>query len=87
MFAIIEWAGAVGVLAAFALSQAGTWPTAGYRYQAVNLVSGVGLTVAGVASGQWGFVTLNGAWALIAAYGLLAHRDALPPGNLLTGRD
>ena len=87
MFAIVEWAGAVGVLGAFALSQAGRWPTAGYRYQAVNLISGVGLAVAGVDSGQWGFVTLNCAWAAIAASGLVPRHEGRPTGDVRAESD
>lgn len=87
VFAILEWAGAAGVLLAYALSQAGRWPTAGYRYQAVNFISGVGLAAAGVASSQWGFVALNVGWAVIAASGLLSDHDARPPAGLAPGRD
>lgn len=59
----------------------------GYPYQAVNLISGVGLAVAGVASGQWGFVTLNCAWAVIAAYGLVAHHHARTASNVHASPD
>ena len=81
MLAILEYAGAVGVLAAFALAQAGRWSTDGRRYEVVNTVAGVALATAGVASRQWGFVVLNGAWAAIGAHGLLTRRGRRrPPG-------
>lgn len=71
---MLEYVGAVGVLAAFALAQTGRWPTGAYRYQALNTVSGGALAVAGIVSRQWGFVALNGAWAVIGAHGLATHR-------------
>jgi len=61
------------VLAAFGLSQAGRWSTESYRYQAVNTSAGLVLMSAGIASRQFGFVVLNGVWALIGAHALLTH--------------
>lgn len=81
-FAILEYAGAVGVLVSFWLSQTGTWRTADHRFLGANALSGAALTAAGVADSQWGFVVLNAAWTGIAAYGLARlHRGGRRPGS------
>ena len=71
---ILQWVGAAGVLGAFALSQRAVWPIAGVRYLATNAVAGLCLCVAAILSRQWGFVLLEGAWALIALRGLWSGR-------------
>ena len=78
LFAILEYVGAVGILVAFWLSQKGIWRPADNRFLALNALSAAGLTAAGVAGGQWGFVVLNGAWTVIAAYGLAQLRRGGP---------
>ena len=81
-FAILVYAGSVGILVAFWLSQTGTWRPTDYRFLALNALSAAGLTAAGVAGGQWGFVVLNGAWTVIAAFGLARLRRGRPrPGS------
>ena len=66
MSEILQWAAAIVVLAAFALSQWGRWSVLSYRYLCSNFVGGAGLSAAAVLSRQWGFVVLEGIWALVA---------------------
>jgi hypothetical protein len=70
---ILQWSAAIVVLAAFALSQRGAWPVTSYRYLGLNFVGGAGLSAAAALSHQWGFVLLEGIWALVAAWGISAR--------------
>jgi hypothetical protein len=70
---LLQWTAAIVVLAAFALSQWGVWPVTSYRYLVMNLVGGAGLSVAAAISHQWGFVLLEGVWALVAGWGITAR--------------
>jgi hypothetical protein len=70
MSELLQWSAAIIVLAAFALSQWGVWPVTSYRYLALNLIGGAGLSAAAAISHQWGFVLLEGVWALVAAWGI-----------------
>jgi hypothetical protein len=63
----LQWAAAIVVLAAFGLSQWGRWSVLSYRYLVSNFLGGAGLSAAAVLSSQWGFVVLEGVWALVAA--------------------
>jgi hypothetical protein len=86
MFTLLEYAGALGLLAAFGLSQAGRWPTASYRYQALNTVAAGALMAAALAGGQFGFAVLNGAWAAVSAHALWMHRRAGESPGARAGR-
>jgi len=63
--------GALLVLAAFALAQARVVATQARAYLLLNLVGGGVLAVSAYVGRQWGFVLLEGVWAVIAALGLL----------------
>jgi hypothetical protein len=79
MSEVLQWAGAVLVLAAFVLSQWGVWTVRSYRYLTFNFLGGGGLAASAVLSHQWGFLLLEGVWALVAGRGLavrMRHRGA-----------
>ena len=67
MSEVLQWTAAIVVLAAFALSQWGAWSVLSYRYLVCNFLGGAGLSAAALLSHQWGFVLLEGVWALVAA--------------------
>jgi hypothetical protein len=69
----LQWAAAIVVLVAFGLSQWGLWPVISYRYLVCNFLGGAGLSAAAVLSNQWGFVALEGIWALVAARSIVAR--------------
>jgi hypothetical protein len=73
MSEVLQWTAAIVVLAAFALSQWGVWSVLSYRYLVCNFVGGASLSAAAVLSHQWGFVLLEGIWALVAGRGIVAR--------------
>ena len=74
----LQWGSAIVVLIAFGFSQHGTWPVSSYRYLVPNLLGGAGLSVAAALTHQWGFVLLEGIWALVAAWGISARIRGRP---------
>ena len=78
MSEILQWSAAIVVLVAFALSQRGSWPVTSYHYLGLNFVGGAGLSAAAALSHQWGFVLLEGIWALVAAWGISARIRGRP---------
>ena len=73
MSEVLQWVGAVLVLAAFTLSQWGIWSVRSYRYLTFNFIGGGGLAAAAVITRQWGFVLLEGVWAVVAGQGLVVR--------------
>lgn len=70
MSAVLQWSGAVVVLAAFGLSQWGKWGVLSYRYLVANFVGGFALSAAALLAHQWGFVLLEGIWGMVAGRSL-----------------
>lgn len=75
----IQIIGALLVLAGFALGQlellaAGTW-----AYLAANLLGSGLLAATAIVGAQWGFVLLEGCWALMSLYGIAQKLRGAPP--------
>lgn len=68
---LLEVTGAILILAAFALAQFRALDRHGSLYLVLNLVGAVFLTVSAATYRQWGFLLLQGVWALVALWGLL----------------
>lgn len=77
---LIEIAGAVMILAAYALAQFRGLDRHGYPYLLLNLVGGAILAVLAGVHLQWGFLLLQVVWTLVALWGLLEllRRGAMP---------
>ena len=67
----VQIAGSLLVLAGFALSQWGVLDQKSLTYLSVNLVGSAALAVDAWHGGQWGFLLLEGVWAIVSAIGLV----------------
>lgn len=68
---ILEFVGALGILVPFALFQLGRMSQHGFVYLVANAVGATVLTVVAYLGDQWGFVILQGVWALAALFGIV----------------
>jgi len=68
---LVSIAGALLVLAAYAALQRGTLSRESRAFNAMNFTGSALLTVVAVAHRQWGFILLEGAWALLSVPGMV----------------
>jgi hypothetical protein len=66
----IQIVGALLILTAFAAVQFERMRPDSRLYLALNLVGSAILAVLALAASQWGFVLLEGVWAIVSAWGL-----------------
>ena len=64
------------ILTAYAAAQAGRWSTDDLLYLWLNLVGSVILAVLAATSQNWGFLLLEGVWAIVTAHSLLKRRPS-----------
>ncbi len=79
---LIQVAGALLILTAFAAVQFDRMRPDSRLYLALNLVGSVILAALAWHDSQWGFLLLEGVWAVVSAWGLvelLSHRGRNPP--------
>jgi hypothetical protein len=78
----IQVLGAILVLIGYVLGQTGKVDTNSRSYLVINLVGSALLAAVAVQGRQWGFLVLNGTWAVISAVSLArqakqaSHADA-----------
>jgi hypothetical protein len=73
---VIQVIGAVLILAAFAAAQFHLLSPHSRLYLVLNLVGAATLTVLAWYGRQWGFLLLEGVWALVSGWGLLRSARA-----------
>lgn len=67
----IQIAGALAILAAYALAQFGVIDQRSYPYLIPNLLGALVLSVIAWVEDLWGFLLLELAWTLVSAWGLV----------------
>jgi hypothetical protein len=70
MIQAISVVGALLILAPFAASQFGRLATTTLAYQLMNLVGSAALTAVAIVERQYGFILLEGTWAVVSLAGL-----------------
>jgi hypothetical protein len=76
---LVQILGALLILAAFVAGQLGVLRADSRLYLWLNLGGSVILTVDAWRGHQWGFVLLEGVWAVVSAWGLIRPRNAARP--------
>ncbi|GAA0405421.1 hypothetical protein Acor_41760 [Acrocarpospora corrugata] len=71
MHGLVQIIGAMFVLGAFLLTQAKVIDGRSRLYLGLNLVGSVILTWIALSSQDWGFLLLEGVWAIVSAVGLV----------------
>jgi len=74
---VVQVLGSLLILIPFGLAQLGRVESQSRSYQLLNLAGSATLAADAVATRQWGFLLLEGAWAVMSLAGLI--RFAAPP--------
>ena len=78
-YQVIQVAGSLLILAGFATAQAGRLSIDSRRYLVLNFVGSAILAVLAWIDRQWGFLLLEGVWAVVSLYSLLQLVRGRPP--------
>lgn len=76
---IAQIAGAILILIAFTAAQRGSMSPHSLVYLVLNFVGSVVLAAVALAGENWGFLMLEGVWAVVSAWGLLTTLRGQPP--------
>ena len=69
---VVQVFGSVLILVSFGLAQLRRMSTQSRRYLMLNLAGSATLAANAAAGAQWGFLLLEGAWAVVSGLGLVA---------------
>ena len=78
-YQLIQVAGSLLILAGFAAAQAGRLSIDSRRYLILNFVGSAILAVLAWIDRQWGFLLLEGVWAVVSLYSLVQLVRGRPP--------
>jgi hypothetical protein len=81
---LVQVVGALLILAAFAAVQFERMRPDSRLYLALNLVGSAILAVLAWHESQWGFLLLEGVWAIVSAWGLYVALSSHPSRNKAT---
>lgn len=87
LYQVVQVAGSLLILGAFVAAQFGLLDQSGYRYLVPNAVGSAVLAATAVINLEWGFILLEGVWALASLYSIarkIARRKS--SGSLPTHR-
>ena len=76
MYTTVQILGSLLILAAFVAALAHRLEQSGWTYLGLNAVGSSALAVEALISSEWGFLLLEGVWALVSIYSLA--RKGLP---------
>ena len=76
---IVQIVGALLILVGFILTQGNVLDADSYLYLVLNLVGAAILVVLAFQAQRWGFVLLEGVWALVALAGLIVRLSGKEP--------
>ena len=71
MLQVVSVLGALAILAAYAANQFGMIGPSNLSYSTMNFVGSAVLTVIAVVEVQWGFILLEGEWAIVSLWGMI----------------
>lgn len=75
----VQIVGALLVLSGFVLAQLDVLDQRSYIYLVPNLAGSAAMTVTGTLSGDWGFVFLEGVWAVVSVVGIVQRLRGVDP--------
>jgi hypothetical protein len=75
---VVQVVGALLILAGFAAAQFGKLDVESKTYLWLNLVGSVILAALALHEEQWGFLLLEGVWAIVSAYSLVRGPRRVP---------